>query len=268
MSDLFKKIKEFLSKIHKKVDPFEDKMLVKWDAEWSDQYLDKHSNVIHTTLWKPNKVVKGAAIVLAGGLVDTVPSIKFLAIGSGLPSWDVSIPTIDFENTVLENEFFRKVPSIRTFVSEITGTATSGTNVTLVDAGFTQPDDFFKFLELKITAGTNSGESRLITAFDGTTKTITVKDSFPSPIDNTSVYEINVSTTTETDKVEIQTRLKFSDTGANGTIREMGLFGGNATITPNSGTMMNTIRHAKIDKDGTVEIIRRIRIKLVIQEVP
>ena len=119
-------------------------------------------------------------VVLAAGLLDTATSIKFLGIGSGQAAWDVLIPPVQFADNSLDNEYFRKEPENIQHVSEVIGTATSGTVTTLIDTGLTQTlDDFFAFLELKITAGANAGESRLITAYNGTTKEITVKDAFP-----------------------------------------------------------------------------------------
>lgn len=52
---------------------------------------------------------------------------------------------------------------------------------------------------------------------------------------------------------------------ANGTMREFGLFGGTATSVTDSGEMVNWIDHAKIDKDISLEIQRKITIEFQTQ---
>jgi hypothetical protein len=68
------------------------------------------------------------------------------------------------------------------------GTATAGTSTTLTDSGATWTIDDHIGDWLHITAGTNSGEYRIIS--DNTATVITVASAFTSPIDATSVYEI------------------------------------------------------------------------------
>jgi hypothetical protein len=71
-----------------------------------------------------------------------------------------------------------------------TGTADSGTTLTLVDNALTQADDFWNGMTLIITGGTNAGEIRQITDFDANTDTITVHTAFSSTVDGTSTYLI------------------------------------------------------------------------------
>lgn len=53
---------------------------------------------------------------------------------------------------------------------------------------------------------------------------------------------------------------------ANGlSLREFGMFGGLATIAFDSGSMVNWIVHSRIDKDGSFEIDRTIRLEFVTQ---
>lgn len=71
-----------------------------------------------------------------------------------------------------------------------TGTADSGTTLTLVDNALTQADDFWNGMTLIITGGTNAGEMRQIADFDAASDTITVDSAFTLAIDNTSTYLI------------------------------------------------------------------------------
>jgi hypothetical protein len=74
------------------------------------------------------------------------------------------------------------------------GIATGGTTTTLIDSSsdspFTQDDDYWKGCEVEIVGGTNAGERRKVTAYDKTTKTLTVDSAFTDSIDSTSVYVI------------------------------------------------------------------------------
>lgn len=62
-------------------------------------------------------------------------------------------------------------------------------------------------------------------------------------------------------KLEITTTLLAAE--ANGTLREFGLFGGTAGSLPDTGEMVNWITHARIDKDASMEIERKIRLEFV-----
>lgn len=58
----------------------------------------------------------------------------------------------------------------------------------------------------------------------------------------------------------IQVDITIATTEANGlSLREFGLFGGTATVTPDSGYMMNWVVHSRIDKDPSISIQRSIR---------
>lgn len=69
------------------------------------------------------------------------------------------------------------------------GTATSGTTTTLTDTVLgVFADDYWNGGILKILSGTNKGEIRKISDYDGTLKKFTVEDAFTSAIDTTSKY--------------------------------------------------------------------------------
>ena len=65
-------------------------------------------------------------------------------------------------------------------------------------------------------------------------------------------------TTSITNKLQI--RVVFTESEANGELREFGLFGGNATATKNSGIMINRKTHGLIYKTSGMTLERTIRI--------
>jgi hypothetical protein len=71
-----------------------------------------------------------------------------------------------------------------------TGTADSGSTTELIDDALVQATGYWIGALLTITAGTNAGESRIVSAFASATDKITVETAFTSPIDNTSVYKL------------------------------------------------------------------------------
>jgi hypothetical protein len=81
--------------------------------------------------------------------------------------------------------------------------------------------------------------------------------------EGTDSYFINPGTNapsvTPTNKIEMTVLLDYAE--ANGALREFGLFGGDALPgTLDSGQMVNWVRHARIDKDSSMAIERKIRI--------
>lgn len=62
-------------------------------------------------------------------------------------------------------------------------------SVTL-DAGASAVDDFYKYQLLKIESGTGAGQSRMITAYVGSTKVATTSPNWATNPDNTSVFTI------------------------------------------------------------------------------
>ncbi len=75
-------------------------------------------------------------------------------------------------------------------VTSVSGTASSGTTTTLVDAARTEADtDYWKDSCLLITSGTVAGQMRRISAFNATTDTITVDTAFTQAI-STNTYII------------------------------------------------------------------------------
>lgn len=91
-----------------------------------------------------------------------------------------------------------------------TGTADSGDTTTLVDAALTQADDYWIGYTLAITAGTNSGESRLVTDFDADTDTVTVASAFTAAIDSSSVYSLHTEHEVDGDTGEMGAELDIA----------------------------------------------------------
>jgi hypothetical protein len=68
---------------------------------------------------------------------------------------------------------------------------------------------------------------------------------------------------TPSSKIEVTVSIGTGD--ANGTMREFGLFGGQATSSLDSGSMVNWVIHDRIDKDASFELQRKVRIEFVEQ---
>jgi len=91
-------------------------------------------------------------------------------------------------------------------------------------------------------------------------------ETFRKTIDQANIVFIDPVTNASTggtpsSKLEITTTLLAAE--ANGTLREFGMFGGTATGVTDSGEMVNWIVHARIDKDSSMEIERKIRLEFV-----
>ncbi len=84
----------------------------------------------------------------------------------------------------------QNITDIKNALVGATGTADSGTTLTLVDNALTQANDFWNGMTLIITGGTNVGEIRQISDFDAATDKITVDAAFTLAIDTSSTYLI------------------------------------------------------------------------------
>ena len=71
------------------------------------------------------------------------------------------------------------------------GTATAGsTNSITLAAGASSSDEFYQYARIQTVAGTGSGQSRLCTAYVGSTKVATVAPAWVVDPDGTTDYEI------------------------------------------------------------------------------
>jgi len=75
--------------------------------------------------------------------------------------------------------------------ADVTGTAQAGATGTItLAAGASAVDDAYKGMVIELDGGTGSGQSNIITAYDGTTKIATVAANWTTPPDATSTYAI------------------------------------------------------------------------------
>lgn len=125
--------------------------------------------------------------------------------------------------------------------------------------------------EATFSAGINAlGVGHGLVAWDSSAPTLshsatTLEDEFfrKEIAEGTDSYFINPGTNafsaTPTNKIELSILLDYAE--ANGALREFGLFGGDAVpATLDSGSMVNWVYHARIDKDDSMAIERKIRI--------
>lgn len=231
----------------------------------------KTKNGIRYTNWQKNRFVIGLSTVIPYIIMGNTNTV-YHAIGTGDANWDTNPPSAVgiFENKLV-NEVYRKKPDAMFFVKAGFGKATGGDVLTIFDprridngelVGRTEPDDFFVGQTVNITAGTNFGLSRTISAYNQLTGAITVSMPFPNPVDSTTEYEIvYVSSSSPTNSMLVRTKIPFggiSDSFNFKDLREEGLFMGNATSVQDSGYMINGIRFPKIYKDNTIELEREI----------
>ena len=72
-----------------------------------------------------------------------------------------------------------------------TGTAQTGTSTTItLRSGASATNDLYAKAAISITSGTGAGQTRQITAYDGSTKVATVDTAWAVTPDNTSVYQV------------------------------------------------------------------------------
>jgi len=229
---------------------------------------------------KNHNIIVQPFTVLVAGLLAGDPSflggILFHAIGVGDSAWDTSgIPDPSKFATTLQSEVSRLQPDGISYLKWGQGKAQSGTSSTIVDpsrvdgcglVGRFEPDGFFDGMTVEITAGTNAGESRVVSSYVQETGEITVATPFSAPVDSTTEYEFVPEVSIDpTNVIEIRTTWDYgnpSDPFNFKYIREQGLFGGTATATTDSGLMVDLIHHNRIWKDPTIKIVRFIDIVL------
>lgn len=88
-------------------------------GQWRDTVIRRNpetgaEEVVEDTGWNANKIVVGATLLIAG-LLKNDPTfnggILFSAQGRGEAIFDVNLPTPQFDETALRDEFFRKAPN-------------------------------------------------------------------------------------------------------------------------------------------------------------
>lgn len=142
----------------------------------------------------------------------TVPTVDFHCV----PSEQVSSSSLNaYKSTLVGTGFIRGLDYqyssgsntasyvFNAHVNDITtqtlsGNTTSATSTTLTisDSGghFSTVNDAYYGVYLQITSGTNAGDYKMISAYNGSTKTITVSPAFNVTPDNTSKFSLILST--------------------------------------------------------------------------
>jgi hypothetical protein len=223
------------------------------------------------TPWRDNRVVDAAAVLVAGLLKKdtTFTDWGFLryAVGEGNAAWDAgSPPTPAMTQALLLNELMRKPMDYVIFVrpyaqfqlTGVTGTFSPGEAVMGSVAG----------------AGTVTSSAGLVLGVKETTAFVAT-EVITGPSGNATVSIVDWSTGdpappgTRTYALESRATFAFADGPTPGKwLREHGLFGGDATVTADSGIIFNISNHPRIWKDDTIEIIRYFVHEISIVAIP
>jgi len=245
---------------------------------WRDEIYEKDENGVeqlvktqtsHNLITQPFTIL---AAMLLGNDPSLLGGVLYHAIGEGDSSWDTGgIPDPEWYDTQLLSEFSRLTPDGIAYLKWGEGTAQSGSTTTIVDprriesceiVGRFEPDDFFNGMQVEVIAGTNLGEVRTVADYTQITGQITVTAPFPAPIDATSQYEfVPEVSVAPTNAIEVRTTWDYghpTDPFNFKYIREQGLFGGDATVTPASGLMLDRVTHERIWKSPTQKVVRMI----------
>lgn len=250
------------------------------EGKWRDFIYERGPDgrdvLVQATPWQHNMITQPFTYLAAGllkGEVNFTGGILYHAIGAGDPSWDLVLPDPTKFDTELFDEVSRRVPDGMAYIKSGSGIALSGSTTTIVDpsrvegtalVGRFEPNDFFNGMSVTITAGTNVGQTRVVSDFVQSTGTITTA-SFPVAIDDTSEYEfVPITSVPVTNVVRVTTTWPYGVPldPFNTDIREMGLFGGTATATAGSGLLLDRIIHAKIAKTNLNKLVRVIDVTL------
>lgn len=115
-----------------------------------------------------------------------------------------------------------------------------------------------------VGSGASNWDSNMPTPEIGATRLTAEIGRVPISADEISFLDSNFNVVTTPTNI-IQITHTFGTADCNGTWREFGIFGGNATATANSGIMINKRHHSVITKteEMTVERIMRFTLSLV-----
>jgi len=199
------------------------------------------------------------------------------AIGIGDGAW-ITPPTVERSDTTLYNEVFgagcRRNYDSMNWVKTAVGQATAaGTSFTIVDDKRWEETGWFNGMDIEITAGPGTGDIRVISNWDVSTKTITVIGAFSGgATDLTTEYRIVPDISTEpAGAIQIRTEWPAVAGAFNVVIREQGIFyDSSVTVLPivsDVGHMLNKIYHAPITKTAAMQLERYIRFVFTIPRV-
>lgn len=198
--------------------------------------------------------------------------VLYHAIGEGDPSWDTdgSLFYPSPQQTTLTNEWGRKTPDGINYIRLGGGVPTEGTINSLKDPwrvneddgsmwGRFEADGLFNGMTINFLTGANAGESRTVTSYTQANGEITFAPNVPTPVDTLTQYSFEpLITGTPTNAIEIRTSWNYGDFPGPTSIREQALFGNGATGAPDSGMMIDVIRHQVKELDTNKKIVRYI----------
>ncbi|OGT54664.1 MAG: hypothetical protein A3E01_09950 [Gammaproteobacteria bacterium RIFCSPHIGHO2_12_FULL_63_22] len=92
--------------------------------------------------------------------------------------------------TALPNAAFGAAGGLYSKILRASTLQAGGTTSATLDAGASATTNAYNYTILQITGGTGSGQQRVITAYNGTTKVATVHQAWVTTPDNTSTFEI------------------------------------------------------------------------------
>lgn len=162
-----------------------------------------------------------------GGFVGIDPTTFLAGVaspGTNAPDWGKLVRACGLSETL-------------TAAAE-TGTATAGAASSITLEGTASAvDDAYVGMPIRLTGGTGSGQMRVISAYDGTTKVVTVFPNWDTTPDNTSAYSIDANALYRPVSSGLETVTMYGLQRANsGNSKRRKLVGGagtfNLTITP------------------------------------
>lgn len=265
-----------------------------WDEVY-EKGPDGKDVLIERTPLQHNQQVNSSIILVAGLLLNDLGftgGILQHAQGSGSPSWDPGPgPTPSVTDTQLVVEEGRRPPDTIIYVSVTSGTSPGGaptlppaalsTVLVAFDGGPVQTVTFAgtettpALVAAAITAQVTGGKGVVNGA------NIDIVSNTVGPLSQviisggSALVAIGQTAGTYTGTITplgvgirgttIQVRTTYDYTDLVGvTIREQGLFGGNATGTANSGYMFNAIRQVARFKSGAIKLVRSVVLALSI----
>lgn len=249
--------------------------------------------LVERTPLEHNQQVNSSITLIAGLLLNDLGftgGIVQHAQGSGNPSWDPGVgPTPALTDVQLVAEQGRRVPDTIIYVSVTSGVspggaptlppAASATLLVAFDGGSPQTVTFAgsettpALVAAAITGQVTGGKGVVNGSnIDITSNTIgplsqtivSGGSALPAIGQTAGTYTGSVtplSPGTRSNTIQVRTTYDYTDL-VGVTIREQGLFGGNATSTPNSGYMWNAIRQVARFKSGAVKLVRSVIISL------
>jgi hypothetical protein len=150
-----------------------------------DQAVRLNFSSVSGTIFNPDEIVTGSTSGATGVVLDWTPTT---VVPDGPAAKTLRL--VQCLGTFIPGETVIGADATGV-LSTYAATASSGTGTTIVfPAGASSVNSFYNGQTIKITAGTGSGQTRLISAYVGISRTATVSTTWTTPPDNTSVFTI------------------------------------------------------------------------------